>query len=225
MKSRLIWIVLQYIIFSLIPVFAVVSSNEENYFQSLTEIQTVPPNSTAVLPCGLDEKKQVLALLTQSKFNPQLHLTSDNLIVNSSLEMFELYKGDFSNEGMTEYALVSTSGSMRANWVTVYKLFNNRLIEANLDNVISKDLLNNGDLGPNFYLYTANPYAIVKNGKTYIRYMSIPYSSYEKSQLMLCTYLWTKNHIVLSAPNLTFSPATGKLINTNQCIGKNEKSI
>ena len=181
-------------------------------------------SKNSILPCNFNEKKQVLKLLSQNKhFKDQkfdLTLNSDGTLQDQYNDRYEIYKGDFSNEGIIEYALISTGGSGNYNDVSVYKLINNHLVDVDLGKIISTDLLHGGDVGPDFYGHTADPFAIIKNGKTYIRFMDYPDDqSYDKTKLLLCTYLWEKNKITLSEPNLTFSRTTGRLVGTNKCMG------
>jgi len=73
-----------------------------------------------------------------------------------------------------------------------------------------------------FYMNVAEPFAIIKNGKTYLRYMSYPGGSrdYDKTKLELCTYFWRGNKITLTGPNWRFIKSSTKLIKDNHCIGE-----
>lgn len=220
MKSLFILSVLYCFIFFTSSAF---SANTDDYSKSLQQIKKPPAGSIAVLPCSISEKKQILPLLMKVKttffHNYKLHIENDETIYDEYRDSYQIYKGNFSNEGITEYAVIFTGGTANANTVSIFKLLGNRLVDTNLDKFISKDLLKGGDVGPNFYMYTADPFAIVAQGKTYIRFMNYPSGfTYDKSKLVLCTYFWQKNKIVLSGPNLTFSPTSGKLIKASDCI-------
>jgi hypothetical protein len=205
-----------------------------DYFKSLDQIMRPSANETPVLPCNIKEKIYVLNLLKRDKTQlkpdeskdfsnkdfSDLKMNDHGIVSDQKNNVdYEIYKGNFSNQGIVEYALISTGGSGNYNSVSIYQLIENHLVNAELDKTISHDLLNGGDLGPNFYGYVARPFAVVKQGVTYIRFMDFPASRvYDKSRLMLCTYLWKKNKISLAGPNLSFSPTSGKLIKTKKCI-------
>ena len=214
-------------ILSILCCFTLIASSAfaatDDYFKSLQQIKNPPTGSIAVLPCSISEKKHILLLLMKVKtaffHNCKLHIEDDGTIYDEYRSSYQIYKGDFSNEGITEYAVIYTGGTMHANTVFVFKLLGNLLVDANLDKIISKDLLKGDDLGPNFYLNIADPFAIVMQGKTYMRFMDYPpHLTYDKSKLKVCTYLWQKDQIILSGPNLTFSPISGKLIKALNCI-------
>jgi hypothetical protein len=196
----------------------------DKYLKSLEQIMKPPPGASPILACSKNEKKQVLELIKRDNIEAfkevQFKIDSKGIISDQNNDgTYEIYKGNFSNEGIVEYAIVSTGGTGGYNTVKIFKLVKDHLLDANLDEVISHDLLHGGDVGPGFYGHTASPFAIIKGGKTYIRYMDLPASrNYDKTQLTLCTYLWEKNKISLSGPNYTFLPGNEKLSEAKNCI-------
>jgi hypothetical protein len=133
-------------------------------------------------------------------------------------EAYKLYKGDFSNENADEYALVSTGGSMGVSDVYVYKRIGDRLVNARLDQTIIANVMPGGEM-KDFHFWVADPFAIVRGGKVYLRYMDYPGEGryYDKSQLRLCTYLWEKNRFALTGPNLRFRTRNAPLSQTKEC--------
>lgn len=189
-------------------------------------LEEIPSEANAILPCDFAEKERVVAMFNRDFKGDKLTLDPESAIVaESSNTTYEIYKGDFSNEGAVEYAFVSTSGSGRYNYVDIYKLVDNHLVNINLDNIISKQLLNGGDLGPGFYGYTAKPFAIVKNKKTYLRFIDLSFTEPEDGSVpqglrtTLCTYLLQKERFLLSGPNLKVSPQNGKITKSTDCVG------
>jgi len=218
MKLLLNWMMACVFAWMTTPTFA------DDYFKSLDRIRTPPVGTTPILPCSINEKMHVLTLLKRDDIDhfkdATFEIDGDGKISDQKNHvLYEMYKGDFSNEGIAEYAIVATSGTGNYDTVNVYKIINNHLVDAKLDRVISHDLLHGGDVGPGFYGHTASPFAVIKNGKTYIRFMHFPSPrQYDKTQLVLCTYLWKKNKISLSGPNFTFSKINGELVEAKDCI-------
>ncbi len=198
-----------------------------DYFKSLEQIQKPPIGSVPILACDIHEKKRVLDLMNKSNIKDfeDLKLTDNGSIYDRWNERIEIYKGNFSNEGAIEYALISTGGSMHANTVNVYKLIAGHLVKANLDQVIVNNLIPGGDMGSSFYLHVADPFAIEKNGKTYLRFMSYPGGNmdYDKTKLRLCTYLWQKKQFTLAGPNWSFTHLNNNLVAAKDCIGSRAK--
>ncbi len=125
---------------------------------------------------------------------------------------------------MLEYALVTTGGTMHANTVEILKPINHQLVDAHLDQSISKHLLAGSDMS-RFYLHVANPFAIIKNGKTYLRFMEFPYKEYDKKKLLLCTYLWEGEKITLTGPNLSFTGPNDSLVEAKTAAIRKSNSI
>lgn len=158
-----------------------------DYFETLTRINKPPQNSIPVLPCSVVEKKRVIALFKQDGINDfdelKLIEVDENKrligkVYNRSKEWVEIYKGDFSNEGEIEYALVvDLWGSAHSDEAQVYKLINNHLIKLHLQIPYSS---------------VASPFAIIQDGKTYLRFIHLPIgeTNYDQTQLRLCTYFW-----------------------------------
>lgn len=202
--------------------FALAMQNQ-TYEKALEQLKQIPNNAKPVLPLLGSEKKNFISLINQlsptERHGMVYSLDTEGRVIDQDKNTdYEIYSGDFSNDGSREYVMVSMSGSLGVNTVSLYKIINQKLIPVDLDNIISTDLLKGEDLGPNFYLYTAHPFAVIQNGKTYLRYMSYPYKTYDKSKLLLCTYFLYKDHIRLTGPNYTFSAKTGKLIPAITCI-------
>lgn len=204
-----------------LPVMAVKSTDpSEDYFKATEQITKPPIGSTAILACDLDEKKRFLHLMKQSNIKDIEDIElADNGNIYVENEEAAVYKGDFSNEGAVEYALIVSNGV-----VYVYRLKGNQLVDANLDQVIIKNLLPGGDMS-RFYMNTASPFAITKNGKTYLRFMSFPggHADYDKTQLELCTYLWQGKQFTLAGPNWRYTSKNGNLVPALDCIGAQEK--
>lgn len=200
---------------------------EADYFKLLEKIKRPPSDSTPILACDLVEKKHVLNLFNKSgiKDFDDLKMTENGSIYDRWNEEIKIYKGDFSNEGVTEYALISTGGTMHANTVTIYKLIAGQLVNAHLDQIIIDNLIPDGDMGSSFYQNVADPFAIVKNGKTYLRYMSYPggNTDYDKSKLQLCTYLWQGKQFTLAGPNWSYTKLNDNLVSSKDCIGSQDK--
>lgn len=193
----------------------------ESYFQALELIQKPPAGAAAILPCRVEEKRYFLDLFNKRSKNSFANLkVSDNgNVYNTENEQIEIYKGDFSNEGKTEYAVVTTSGSMHVNTVTVYRLISGQLIDMHLDNIIIEKLLPGKDMS-HFYFHVATPFAVTKNGKTYLRFMSYPggHRDYDKTKLELCTYFWQGKNFNLVGPNWGFVHSKNQLIHNKNCI-------
>ena len=208
------------------------------YFKILDHIKKLPADATPILKCdNPNEIKQFMTLLKKSSAQKGSDYQLDNFIIQSlkldksnTIEddygnYYDIYKGNFSNEeGITEYALVSTNSvGEHSNDVNVYKLIDGHLVDAGLGDIISRDLLSGRDLGPNFYDWTADPFAIKKEGKTYLRFMNYPSTpadssdGYNTDELRLCTYLWQGNKITLSGPNLRYSIKQHKLVEATDC--------
>src|SRR5579883_2258719 len=89
-------------------IFAANSSDTmDDYFAALAQIKKAPAHSMPVLPCNIAEKKQFFAWLKQDdrqQFN-DLTLTDNGQIHDRFDEQVELYRGNFSNENVVEYAL------------------------------------------------------------------------------------------------------------------------
>lgn len=93
-----------------------------------------------------------------------------------------------------------------ASTVNVYKFIGDHLVNANFDQVIVKNLIPGKGMGA-FYMNVADPFAITKNGKTYLRFMSYPgdHMDYDKTKLKLCTYFWQGKKLSRLEPNWTFN--------------------
>lgn len=175
--------------------------------EALIEQQTPLPVGAKEIPeCSLSEQKQIIKLLPKEEVNkvyggkPQFH---DDYIGDYDGDTITLYKGNFSNSGYTEYLFLSQhGGSLDTDTVVaVYRLANNHLVKLDFDNILIKSLPN-GNI-ENFYLWVANPFAITKDGKTYIRFL-------DRQTQLVCTYLWQGDNI--------------KLIGPDRCIGSKEIS-
>jgi len=189
----------------------------DSYFDGLDAIMQSPSGSSLVKECDDIEKNKILKMLGESYKDIELDGT----------DVINVFKGDFSNEGNIEYAVIIMAGFLRWQQYYFYKLDNNKLINLDFDKVVATNFYH-GDLAMmqdyskmEFNHHIASPFAITLNGKTYIRFMSYPAgrTEYDKFQLQLCTYLWEGNKFTLSGPNLDFSRSTGKLENTEDCPG------
>jgi len=209
------------------------------YFKTLSQIKKIPADSKPVLACNdTTEIKHFLTLLKKSSTQKEsdylldnfaiqsLTLDKDNATIEDGTRYYVIYKGDFSNEGVTEYALVSTNSvGEHNNMVNIYKLIDNHLVDTGLGDIISRDLLNGRDLGPDFYNWVADPFAIKKDGKTYLRFMNYPSTpadrsdGYNTDELRLCTYILQGEKITLSGPNLKYSKKQNKLVEATDCTG------
>jgi len=195
-------------------------TNNEPYFDALEKINALQTNQQAIPPCSENEKKELIVLLKNSKDEDLNSYAIDHgAIVNQYGETLEIYKGDFSNEQLTQYALISTGGTMRSNTVTILEKQNDLVVKRNLDTVIIENLIPDSDMSE-FYMHVAKPFAFKQDGKTYIRYMNIPYKKYDIAQLQLCTYLWEADVIQLTGPNWTFDKKSGKMVPYNDCISR-----
>lgn len=184
------------------------------YLKAIQEMNAVPPGFVPVPACLLSEKDKWIQLAKQAALGPYI-LTPQGKISNAFHEEGELYKGNFSNQSFEEYALILTSPTMHTQTVTITRLQAGKLVEVDLDGLIIGSVLKNGDFSIDFYSYTADPFAVVKDGKTYMRFMDYPYRSYNINKLILCTYLWEGENIKLSGPNLFFGV---KLKDSLHCI-------
>jgi hypothetical protein len=200
------------------------AENQDTYFDALEKINVAHDNEKAIPPCSDEEKIELIRMLKLSddkKLNA--YAIDRGLVINQYGEMVEIYKGDFSNEKVTQYALITTSGTMRNNDVMILEKQDKHLIKRNLDATIIDNLIPNGEMS-DFYTHVGKPYAFIKNGKTYIRYMNIPYKEYDIAQLQLCTYLWEGNVITLTGPNWTFDKKSGKMVPYTHCISSQSDS-
>ena len=193
-----------------LPVFA---EAPDPYFEALQTIQKQPLDATPILPVTEEERKHFLALLQQSDLK-EVDLSDG---YGSRQVDFTLYKGDFSNEGITEYALITTQGSGHFNTVYIFKLEHGRLVNTHFDRITA-----------NLFLYTATPFAVRKANKTYLRYMVFPnkeqinaQGEYDRTKLKLCTFIWEEGKVTLAGPNLSFGPE-GNLITVKEedCRGR-----
>lgn len=192
----------------------------QDYFKAIDQITKPPIGSVPILPCSMAEKKWVVTLLIKSGVNDyKLESYEGKTYISSGGDEVEIYKGNFSNESGVEYALVTTGGSMHVNTVSVYKLINKRFFDTNLDQIISNNLFPGYDIS-HFYMWVAKPFSIVKNGKTYLRFMEFPSSSqdYDKTRLGLCTYLWQGQKFILTGPNWTYAKPNGNLAEKKDCM-------
>lgn len=209
-------LLLAFLFLTSVPVFAY---STDDYFQAVEQINKLPTDSTPVLPCNLAEKQQIVAMLKSNKEYAGLKLDKAGGLIDQWNEDVEIYKGYFSNNGVLEYAFVFTGGTMHANTVKVFKRVNNQLEDVHLDRIIVNNLFPGADMS-RFYLHVANPFAIVKNGKTYLRFMEYPYKEYNKTKLLLCNYLWEDNKFILTGPNLSFTGPNGSLIEAKKAVLK-----
>lgn len=157
--------------------------------------------------CSNDEVKQVVTMLVKDKLIDDYSTPSyvepdpkgyyDGGWFDQSQERFEFYKGDFSNEGIVEYAVVTTGGTMHVNTVTVYKYLKGHLVDAHLDYAILGAFMPGDDMS-RFYNFVTMPFGYVSNGKTYIQF-SDTHLEEEKEFIstLTCTYLWEGEKIKL----------------------------
>lgn len=98
-------------------------------------------------------------------------------------------------------------------------------MNADLNRIIVNNLIPGGDMGNSFYLHVADPFAITKNGKTYLRFMNFPGGSmdYDKTKLRLCTYLWQGKQFALAGPNWRFNKLGDHLVSAKDCVGSGIK--
>ncbi len=192
--------------------------DNNHYFTALKQIQALPKGATKIAALNIKEKKQLLKIIKHQHISGlnSLKMDSQGNVYDEYGESVTIYKGDFNNDGVKEYAFNIQGGSMPTNVVLVFKLKNHQLINLHLSKVIINSLLPNEDMSQ-FYLNTATPFAIQKNGKVYLRFMRFPYKAYDKSKLLLCTYIWQNNKIRLVGPNLTFDKL-GRLVSAKDCI-------
>jgi hypothetical protein len=203
-----------------LSVMAADSIDTDDYFQALKQIKEPPIGSVPILACDSNEKKRFLDLMKKSDIKDftDLKLDEDGKISARWDDQIEIYKGDFSNEGMTEYALITTGGTMHANTVYIYKLISDHLVNVNLNNIIITNLIPGSDMR-NFYFNVADPFAIKQNGKTYLRFMTYPggHTDYDKTKLQLCTYLWQGKQFTLTGPNWRYDK--DNLVPAKDCVG------
>lgn len=180
------------------------STANAGYFKAVAEIKKLPPHAVAVRPCTTAEKKMIIQLVKQNKLEKfgDLKLNAQGQLANDWDDEIEVYKGDFDNSGATAYAFVTRGGSMRAQTVTVYKQVGNQLLDLDFSEVVMKNLIPGQEMNE-FYKWVSDPFAMTKDGKTYLRFMNYPGTpaDYDKTKLQLCTYLWQKNNIILTGPN------------------------
>lgn len=202
-------------LFPLIVDAADLDVDSADYFKALSLIRKPPKAAIAISACDSTEKNKILGLLKKN----------DKINLENGIEQITVFKGDFSNQGFTEYAIVTSEGSIHWNEVTVFKLVNNELIDLDLNQMIANNFYQGKiDMMTDysqreFSNHIAEPFAIKLKGKTYLRFMEYPGGrmDYDKTKLMLCTYLWEGNKFTLVGPNLAFSKSTGKLIETKHC--------
>lgn len=175
--------------------------NQTNYFQALKKIQELAPGVTAVLPCNIEQKKYFIALLTQNGLNktsdgsPKIKMDNNGNVSDNYDEDMQIYRGDFNNQGAIEYLLITTSGSLAANTVSaVYKVVGKKLVALDFDGDVKVNL-GLRDLS-RFYLFTAKPFAYIKDNKTYLRFLKVS-SDYNPAELQVCTYLWQQRYFTL----------------------------
>jgi uncharacterized protein len=219
--------------------------NVKNYFLAMGNLEKVPSGTRAILPLNKDELKNFVALLKQNKDVTILSGEYSKEAADNAIEKagenpvyqydenwngkgalwnakdynsapITLYRGDFSNEGATEYALV---GGGQMSDVNFYKLVNNRLVLATAyEEAKNKHI--QFPQGDGYDLYGFKPFAFIKEDKTYLRYGDYPigHINYDKSLLKVCTYLWDgkTSNITLVGPNLKVAP-DGKLIPVTDC--------
>ncbi|MDR3490722.1 MAG: hypothetical protein P4M12_01605 [Gammaproteobacteria bacterium] len=183
----------------------------EDYFNALKEIQQLPKNATAISECSLAEEKAIVRQLDPKEVDaifigkPQLHAAG---FMSNNDDNIKIYKGYFSNSGKMEYLfLAEGGGSMSTDTILgVYQLSNGHLINLHFDNIVVKNILGGKDLS-HFYIWMPKPFAYVQNNKTYLRYMNYPAQkySYDKTKLLVCTYLWEGRNF--------------KLVDPKNCIG------
>ena len=191
----------------LIKLFLLVFLSQGLYAAStktLEEVQKIPFGALAIPQCSLAEEKEIIKLLPPKDadeiFSGKSKIYADGIMDNVG-DNIEIYKGNFSNAGDTEYLFLAEGGSMGTSTVVgVYRLINNRLVKLNYDDILSQDILDGNDLS-RFYMWMPKPIAYVKDRKTYIRYMDSP--------SLVCDYLWQDNHM--------------KLIGPDNCIGKKKR--
>jgi hypothetical protein len=187
-------------------------------FDVMAKLNQLPVGAAPILPCGLDEKKRVVDML-RGKDDPDLTMSPDGVVSDQWHDTIEIYKGDFSNQGAVEYALVTTGGDMNMNTVTVYKLAGNQLVDAKLDDIIVANRIPGGDMS-RFYSWVGNPFAMIQKGKVYLRYEQYQWAAADPNKIkpMLCTYFWQKNKFAATDPNLNKPQKNPGLSATQRCM-------
>ncbi len=173
-------------------------------------------DARAVQPCDLTDKKHFLKLAQDSDLNLQIKMDSDNHLSSPDSDTTELYCGDFNNRGSKQYALVETAGSMHADTLSFYSVNAGKLVPLDLDNAIQKST---GSSIEDFYLLLGRPIAVIKNGKTYLRYLSITTGDRNDSaSYELCTYYWQEDNFSLVGPNVSIVPPEYHLQDDHDCV-------
>lgn len=179
-----IFIALVLLTFS-VGALAAQKQNVSQYFCVLKKIQQLPDNAQAINPVKTAELNRVLSLLK--------HQSVSLPFANNSSESLQLYVGDFDNTGDKEYLFIVTGGSMNTNTVAaVFKNIRNQFRAVDFNKIVTKNLFPGSDMGPNFHLWIAKPFAYVKNGMTYLRFMDYPgsHTDYDVHKLHVTTYYW-----------------------------------
>jgi len=190
----------------------------DGVFDVLVKLNKLPPGASPILPCNLDEKKHVIDLLRNNGMQ-DLVLSPDGVLFDQWQDTVEIYKGDFSNEGAVEYALVTTGGGMDMNTVNVYKLVGNQLVDTKLDGIVVANRIPGGDMS-RFYSWVGKPFAVVQKGKVYLRYEQYRWHAADPNKIrpMLCTYFWQKDKFTLADPNLNKTQKAPGLSAAGSCM-------
>ncbi|WED42674.1 hypothetical protein [Legionella cardiaca] len=194
-------------------------SDPDSYFSALALIKKPPADSIAILACDHDEKIKIINMIKKSGSKLDLD--------ENGLRQITIYKGDFSNEGFVEYAVVISEGSIHWEEVFVYRMENNKIVDIKLNKIIANNFYHgNSEMMTDYSMrefnhHTANPFAVSLKGKTYLRFMEYPArSDYDKTKLLLCTYLWQGKQFTLAGPNWTFLPNSDQLVAAKNCPDK-----
>lgn len=187
-----------------------VSANcEGDYFGVMNKIAVPPKDAKAINACDDKEKEKIIALLKSSIENKD---DVDTLLNDAAIT---IYKGDFSNRGRVDYAIVSEQGSGHFDTITFYHLEGNKLV--NVDSDYTKFVEMQGEQGA---MNVADPFAFVKNNKVYIRFMTFSkrdHFDYDPSGLSICTYLLQGNQLSLAGPNLAGTWPEYQLVQFDDC--------
>lgn len=174
-------------------VHAAVNQSTRDYFCVLKKIQRLPAKTRAI---NAASSRQLQLILTQLK-NQGIILAykknSEGDFVDAYNEAVNLYIGGFDNTGQKEFLFVVTRRSMNVNTIMeVYTKKNNRFVRVEFDKIVISNLFPGSDMGPNFPMWIAKPFAYIKNRATYLRFMDYPgtHADYDSKKLTVYTYLW-----------------------------------
>ncbi|MDX1901674.1 MAG: hypothetical protein SFW66_06680 [Gammaproteobacteria bacterium] len=181
--------------------YAFAKDKHASYFKSLQALEKLPKGATPVQPVSDTIKNQISHLLN-------LQNTGTTI-----------YRGDFNQDGITEYAVITTSGSIGAQTVNMYRFEGGLLFNEHFDQAVTQSLFPKKDMSK-FYLFVAKPFAFTLKGKTYLRFLNAS-SNYDKYALRVCTYQWHQNNTFsLSGPNLKFDQTNDQIVPADDCLTK-----